>query len=256
LKAIQKIAWKPIIEKHYCSEESSTFKRTSSKYGGIPYLLPEESIPLCESCGTEMTFCFQLEIASLPYAFRQQYFSHINRGDYHSTNLGLLQVFSCMAMLDDSEYIFDHCHDFSVARHIYPVESEEELKYVNTKITKNGNHKEEKFIMSWSQLRDFPKKGELDENFTFNIKPNDTQKIPITTTKTLILENMKECCWDDKLGGYPYWTGDISYPICNQCRARMTNVLFSYTSPDTQFNGILCQCPLHHKEIQIEWDGI
>jgi uncharacterized protein YwqG len=63
----------------------------------------------------------------------------------------------------------------------------------------------------------------------------------------------------DKLGGWPFWVQEVSYPACTQCATPMTLVFQLASEDNLPFmwgdggTAHITQCPYHQAQLTFDW---
>lgn len=233
-------AWKPVTK----SSESS---RTASKFGGQPWLSPDEVWPCCSQCGTLMPLFLQLDLDDLPELLADTFGS------------GLLQLFYCTEC-DDAWEPFSPS---SLVRVIQPSGDSAEA-------TSPSESFPVKTITQWKCFDDFPNPQDheaLGLDYTYDFEK------PLRTTVTCpalnfiaevirdgsVAERIGSAKGGDKLAGWPHWVQGAEYPSCPRCQQQMRLVFQLDSNDHLPFmfgdvgTGHVTQCPKHKDVVAFGW---
>ena len=225
LTDLKRSCWLPVVM-------TQGGKIASSKFSGIPYLLPHESWPTCGNCYEPMQLFVQLNSDELPEKCGKPW------------DEGLLQFFYCT---NDEK----RCEAECAAR--APNSRSSLLRVVDIG-TNPSKYRESpvkdafrtKFIADWEVTDDFPNWEEMGEYK----KLSEAQ-----------LEELGEVYprGGEKLLGWPVWVQSIEYPDCPKCTSRMQLVFQIDSNRNLPYSfgdagvGHITQCPTHQTELAFGW---
>jgi uncharacterized protein YwqG len=232
--------WSPITE----DGESS---QTASKFGGTPWLSPDESWPYCPHCQTTMPLFLQLNLAELPDVVAYEYGS------------GLLQVFYCTKCDDGWE-------PFSKTSVVRIVQADGE----GAVGVGNAPPFAAKTVIGWEQFEDFPHPQDhpdlgLTYRYQFEIPLRTTVSCPELAIEAEIVgneylaEEISSAETGDKLAGWPCWVQGAEYPGCPLCHQQMRLVFQLDSNDNLPFMwgdmgvGHVTQCPEHKEIVAFGW---
>ena len=238
-------AWKPIVE-------DGDGSATSSKFAGVPWLDPGESVPKCAACGNLLQLLLQLDLGMLPSASSNQF------GD------GLLQLFYCTDNQCDGEGWEPFSNEKTLVRVVHPGGT-------GTRKDMSGASGEfpAKKIIGWQEFQDWPQSAEQEElglKYTYDFKAN-TARLECNELGLLfehvrddeLAEKVSSAQAGDKLSGWPYWVQGVEYPNCPRCNRRMV-LIFQLDSEDNlpfMFGdsgcGHITQCSEHKEVVAFGW---
>lgn len=237
----QRPAWRPIV----VEEEPATL---SAKFGGLPWLAPDETWPTCGDCGLPLAFFLQLDLTNLP--------SKLDR----SFGAGVLQLFYCTEC--------DGGWEPFAASQLVRV-----LPRVALGLAAEPPGEVEVFpaqaITSWEEFIDLPAPPEHDSlgllydyDFDAKITRVDCPEFGISvegSTDDDIAEEVATAATGDKLAGWPAWIQGVEYPSCPKC-ARQMRLVFQVDSNDhlpfmfgDVGTGHITQCPEHPEVVAFGW---
>ncbi len=227
IRSLRRAAWFPLVE-------AKPGTVTTSKFGGIPYLPPEELWPMCQHCGQPMPLFLQLNLAELPSALRGEF------GE------GLLQLFYCTNDDASCESECDAYFPFTEGKFVRVVVSDSDA--LPPAIPERMTHVPEQQIIGWEEADDYPDSQEALEHGATYTDREWEQLIEADFPRS-----------GDKLSGWPHWIQDIEYPRCRICQTPM-RLIFQLDSNDHlpyMFGdmgcGHLTQCPIHKNEVTFAW---
>jgi hypothetical protein len=233
LHPFQRWAWRPITNQVRPGKDSPY----DNKFGGVPYLLSNEEHPLCQNCKEPMQLFLQLQLGRIPDEIKKYF-----------PGFGVLQLF--------------YCTNAGVGCEMECKAWEPFAKSHLTRIIPIGHHSQPKAqkvrdalpvaeISRWKKLPDYPTYIEAK-----------SLRLPINDMAWEDIANREvtQCLPEDKLWGWPTWTGNVSYPNCPTCQTPM-RYLFQFAS---QLNlsysfgehgyGYIVQCKKHTEQLTFFWN--
>lgn len=239
----QRAAWKPQV---LGNEPDSPV----SKFGGRPWLKPDESWPTCASCNQPLAFFLQLDLDRLPSAVNSRYGS------------GLLQLFYCTECDEGWE-------PFSETHHVRIVKRDNLTSQERASTETAAFPARE--IVGWDKIIDLPSPEEFNElgltynyDFEAGLVKLICPEVELSTEHPFeedndIVERIANATSGDKLAGWSAWVQGAEYPTCPECTRRM-RLLFQLDSEDNipfMFGdvgtGHITQCPDHHHIVTFAW---
>ena len=226
LRAFKRTAYQP-------QTADSDGPSTASKFGGTPWLAPDEDWPKCEACGYPLQFFMQLNLDDLPVSYGS----------------GLLQFFYCTAAEGDTicEVEREGWKPFSpgsLVRIVQPVDPSHTVV-----IPRFDWPFPPRLITGWTALDDYPdsEEGEFSHGIVLSTDEWDE----------LIAEEFPQL--GDKLGGWPSWIQGVEYPNCPDCGETM-RLVFQVDSEDhvpyswgDRGRGHITQCARHPHRLAFGW---
>lgn len=248
-------AWKPIV-----SEGDGDL--LASKFGGRPWLAPEEAWLTCPHCSQPMQLFLQLNLAQLPEPVREEF------------GTGLLQMFHCLSIDCAPEPELGTIYYGRVPylitnvrmRLIQPVGIASMPPLPQIDGEDYGTYVPAKTITDWQEIADYPHPDELvalvygwDQAGNSGLYDQVVQRLGLDE---LADEYDEQYPTDegDKLGGYSRWVQDMECPGCPVCHAPMRQVfqlascenLTDYAFGDMGIAHIL-QCQTHKDQLAFIW---
>jgi uncharacterized protein YwqG len=235
----QRAAWKPQV---LAKEPDSPV----SKFGGRPWLKPDEGWLTCGSCNQPLTFFLQLDLEALPSALNAHF------------GFGLLQLFYCTEC-DDGYEPFSETHHTRIVERDH-LTSQERLLSATTEFPA-------KEIVAWQEIIDLPSPEEFEElglkiDYDFEAKTVsiDCSEIGLSIVRPFAededtAEQIANPTGGDKLAGWPAWVQGAEYPLCPECSRRMRLLLQLDSNDNIPFifgdvgTGHITQCPDHHHTV-------
>lgn len=224
----KRTAWLPVVEK----KAGSVF---SSKFSGIPLLDKNEAWPTCAHCHQAMQLFVQLNANELPAEVRQMF------------GYGLLQVFYCTNYEQECEVECEAYFPFAKSTLLRVVEPSNMVAKI-LDVSPVSNAFEEKVIIAWQAIEDYPNSEELDQ---LGVELSDSEG------EMLYEQDYPKA--GDKLLGWPAWVQGVEYPDCPDCGKRM-KYIFQIDSEDNlayMFGDVGCahitQCEQHPDRLAIAW---
>lgn len=193
-------AWLPQVH------DGSSASRDCSKFGGQPYLLPNEASGVICRCTRRMSFLFQLRSDSLPDSIKTHYLPAAMRAPSRAP---LFQLWLCKTCLIGGTF-----GDGSTTSCMRWIDSSSQPS-LTVSLLQGLDAPAEKQLVGWNEKSDYPLSIEatqllnLSSDLLDEMKSDPNAYIPISSAK---------------LGGFPNWLSGISYGQCQQCNA--TNELF------------------------------
>lgn len=193
-----------------------------SQFGGLPRLLAGEAWPTCADCRAPLVFFVQVDLGRAPEAARSAF------------GVGLLQLFHCTACDPYEPFSGGHRVRIVPVDATAPAAAPEGVQVFATRR-----------ISGWQRaVRDFPYREVADamlerEERPFGFKLNHQ---------------------GDKLGGWPNWVQDPTYPRCPCCEQPMTQLVLQIDSErgvpymwGDNGAGYLFQCAQHREQVAFTW---
>lgn len=210
----------------------------SSRFGGRPALLPDESSPQCAACHCTMRILAQVNLSEVPSGARLHLPPELQSG--------LLQLFYCT---DDQcpGGDFGHFSENMLAR-VLPHSCFERLK------EGDGHGFSEARILDWQEAPDLPSP---EEALSLGVVLTDDQCDEFYGARSDSGESVPR--QGDKLLGWPDWVQGMFHPECPDCHRRMKYVLQIASEDHVPFMfgdcgvGHVCVCPLHQSRAAFFW---
>jgi len=213
---------------------------TASKFSGLPWLEHAEDWPICPNCQAPMQLLLQLALDTLPPEIGP------------SLGEGLLQFFACLDRdCEDAEENFMVPYPKNqIRRLIRPTGPGRAV------IPDNPAPFPPRLITGWTVQDDYPEFEEwydLDKQEGKN--PMDRQELVNHDD----LSQQFPTRDGDKLGGWPCWIQNVSYPECEICGAPLRPVFQFESNENLPYawgdNGVahLTQCKKHKDVIGFDW---
>lgn len=238
---LRRFAWLPSVQE-------GEMNGSPSKFGGVPWLRPNEPVPLCPHCQREFHLILQLDLCSLPESFRVP-----------SENQHLLQFFSCIGDEPLCAVEGKSWEAFSPVSLVRVITSDEHMVLPDRSVMSEDlyrTHLEKKAcvyptktILGWKLTDDYP--GYVERERLGRWKEEYFDSDPL---KGYPLAG-------EKLGGWPCWIQWVEYPNCPQCKKEM-EFLFQIDSNRTLMHqwgdlgcGYITRCPIHKEELAFSWSS-
>lgn len=207
---------------------------TASKFGGTPWLAPDEDWPKCGACGNPLQFFVQLNLDDLPVSYGS----------------GLLQFFYCThgesadAICEVEREGWKPFSPGSVVRIVQPVGPPRTVG-----ILRFDRPFPPRLITGWTAVDDYPEWEEAESSHGI-VLPDD------------VWDELYEAGFPltgDKLGGWPSFIQGIEYPNCPDCGDTM-RLVFQVDSRDhvpyswgDRGRGHITQCARHPHRLAFGW---
>lgn len=223
--------WMPLVE------EDEPDDALASKIGGVAYLPPGESHPLCSNCHEPLTLFLQLNPSSLP-----------ENNDLDLEQDQLIQLYYCTNQQPHCEMECHAWQPFAKSKLVrrVPLPSTE----VVLPATTLPRQFPVRLIVEWVENEDFPdwQEMQLGDAGLSEQEVEAVEKLDTAIPKAA-----------DKLGGWPYWVQGVEYPKCPECSIQMHMIFqldsdhhLPYLFGDA---GIahMYQCRLHKHVLAFGW---
>lgn len=238
---------------------------TDSKFGGKPFLLKNERWPICGLCQEPMTLFVQLNIDKMPQEVK----------DSIGLYAGMVQLFYCTNNKDQcgscgGDYKVNEKPDFQLVRLIDKEYIRENAKIV---VPRNTKLFPEKIFFRLKDLGYENPYQEIEYSEIFKLSKVDkyTNKLPkalIDFLKGELYIDEEELQYlisyfiddRDKIGGYPYWVQNTSYPKCKKCSKNLSIIIQLSSNDHIPYYfsdggvGHIFICREHKEEIYFYWD--
>lgn len=243
----ERYCWQPILREG----DGSCI---SSKFGGLPWLAPNEEGPSCKGCQQPLKLFLQLNLSELPSEL----------GNCFGT--GLLQLFYC-------SHSDGRCEGDDGTQPFVDIISNVRIVSVGDEagIHQNENRSPAKTIVGWQRSVDHPDPAEysglglnIDYHFkTVPFRPTELRCEDLGVFFSGIehvkaLHRTAPCLSGHKLAGWPRWIPTVGsrYLCCPECGNRMRH-MFQVGSTMAMFGGDgfghIMQCEAHKRIVALRW---
>jgi uncharacterized protein (TIGR02996 family) len=233
-------AWRPVVE-------AGDGPLPASKFCGTPWIGADAAWPDCGKCHKPLQLFVQLDLGDLPTELGQAF------------GTGLLQLFYCT---DDwcGGYGWMPFSAVSCVRVVQPT-----ARSANPQAPSEDELFPPSRITSWERFLD-PPNSEREEHgleyiYPARLKCPELGLAFYNVDERSLNDSLGFANLGDKLGGWPFWVQQVSYPNCPRCGRRM-GLVFQLGSRDNvpwMFGdsgiGHITQCPEHKDVVAFGWDG-
>ncbi|EMR04353.1 DUF1963 domain-containing protein [Cesiribacter andamanensis] len=233
IAAYKRKTWMPLVE------EGAEDEALASKIGGMAYLPPGETYPLCAHCQEPLTLFLQLNPANLP-----------PNCDLDLEPDKLVQLFYCTNQHPHCELECKAWAPFAKS------ELARTLPLPATEVALPGTAPERQYparlITEWVENEDYPDWHEMQ----LGAAGLSEQEVEALESNENTIPKAA-----DKLGGWPYWVQGVEYPACPDCGLQMQMIFqldsdhhLPYMFGDA---GVahLHQCRLHKGVLAFGWSS-